>query len=64
MADHKLSTELHGQLERMLEEDSLTPLPVRNFGRLSPDTVEEAMKMNREGKVSGEKLVFEGLSED
>lgn len=64
MPDHELSTEFHGQLEKLLEKGFLVPLPVRNLGRLSPVTVEKAMEMNREGKISGEKLVFEGLESD
>ncbi|KAJ4211477.1 hypothetical protein NW759_012389 [Fusarium solani] len=62
MADHKLSSELHGQLETLLGNGSLKPIPIRILGQLSPSTVEEAMKANREGRVSREKLVFEGLS--
>ena len=62
MADHKLSSELHGQLETLLGNGSSKPIPIRILGQLSPSTVEEAMKANREGRVSREKLVFEGLS--
>ncbi|KAJ4169027.1 hypothetical protein NW754_010959 [Fusarium falciforme] len=62
MTDHQLSSELHGQLETLLGNGSLKPIPIRFLGQLSPSTVEEAMKANREGRVSREKLVFEGLS--
>ncbi|KAJ4311209.1 hypothetical protein N0V84_010571 [Fusarium piperis] len=62
MADHKLSSEMHDQLESLLGNGSLTPIPIRVLGKLSPSTVEEAMKTNREGRISREKLVFEGFS--
>lgn len=64
MADHNLSSELHGQLESLLSNGSLTPPPVRIVGDLSPSTIEEAMDMHRQGLISGEKLIFRGLSED
>ncbi|RSL95706.1 hypothetical protein CDV31_013764 [Fusarium ambrosium] len=63
MEDHKLSSELHGQLESLLGNGSLKPIPIRILGQLSPSTVEGAMKANREGRVSREKLVFEGFTE-
>ncbi|KAM0437836.1 hypothetical protein ACHAPT_002201 [Fusarium lateritium] len=63
MADHSLSAELHGQLEGLLGDGSLKPLPINIIGRLSPSTVEKAMRLNREGRISREKLVFERLSE-
>ncbi|KAF5248214.1 hypothetical protein FANTH_6006 [Fusarium anthophilum] len=46
MSDHKLSADFH----------------VRLMGQLSPSTVEKAMDLNRQGSISGEKLVFEGFS--
>ncbi|KAL1885450.1 putative secondary metabolism biosynthetic enzyme [Paecilomyces lecythidis] len=64
MADHKLSSELHGQLESLLSNGSLIPPPVRIVGDLSPSTIEEAMDMHRQGLISGEKLIFRGLSEE
>ncbi|RSL41028.1 hypothetical protein CEP53_013017 [Fusarium sp. AF-6] len=63
MEDHKLSSELHGRLESLLGNGSLKPIPIRILGHLSPSTVEGAMKANREGRVSREKLVFEGFTE-
>lgn len=60
MADHRLSSELHGQLESLLGNGSLVPIPTRILGKLSPSSVEEAMKENREGRISREKLVLEG----
>lgn len=63
MGDHKLSSDFHGQLESLLGNGSLKPIPIRIVGQLSPSTVEEAMKANREGRISREKLVFEGFSE-
>ncbi|RBR07274.1 uncharacterized protein FIESC28_10773 [Fusarium coffeatum] len=61
MGDHNLSAEFHGQLEDLLNDGTLKPPPVRTIGQLSPSTVEEAMKLNRQGRISGEKLVFNGL---
>ncbi|XEV01231.1 hypothetical protein FSHL1_006518 [Fusarium sambucinum] len=61
MEDHHLSVEFHGQLESWLSNGSLQPSPIRVVGQLSPSTVEEAMKLNRNGGISGEKLVFEGF---
>lgn len=63
MADHDLSSELHGQLEELLSDGSLAPPRVCVIGKLSPATVEETMELNRQGQISGEKIVFEGLSE-
>ncbi|KAI8716393.1 PKS-ER domain-containing protein [Fusarium sp. LHS14.1] len=63
MGDHKLSSEFHGQLESLLGNGSLKPIPIRILGQLSAFTVEEAMQANREGRISREKLVFEGFSE-
>ncbi|KAF5975109.1 toxD [Fusarium coicis] len=61
MNDHKLSADFHGQLEILLGNGSLKPSPVRLMGQLSPSTVEKAMDLNRQGSISGEKLVFEGF---
>ncbi|KAH7196358.1 chaperonin 10-like protein [Fusarium flagelliforme] len=61
MGDHNLSAEFHGQLETLLGSGSLKPPPIRTIGQLSPSTVEEAMELNRQGRISGEKLVFNGL---
>ncbi|KAF4983369.1 hypothetical protein FZEAL_1221 [Fusarium zealandicum] len=62
MPNHELSAEFYDRLETMLSEGVLKPLPIRTIGQLSPSVVNEAMELNREGKVSGEKLIFEGLS--
>ena len=61
MGDHNLSAEFHGQLEDLLNDGSLKPPPIRIIGQLSPSTVEEAMELNRQSRISGEKLVFNGL---
>ncbi|CAG7561094.1 unnamed protein product [Fusarium equiseti] len=61
IGDHNLSAEFHGQLEALLSDGSLKPPPIRTIGQLSPSTVEEAMELNRQGRISGEKLVFNGL---
>jgi hypothetical protein len=61
MGDHNLSAQLHGQLESLLHVGSLKPPSIRTIGKLSPSTIEEAMGLNRQGRISGEKLVFEGL---
>ncbi|PNP84198.1 hypothetical protein FNYG_02886 [Fusarium nygamai] len=60
--DHKLSADFHAQLETLLGNRSLKPSPVRLMGQLSPSTVEKAMDLNRQGSISGEKLVFEGFA--
>ncbi|KAM0320585.1 hypothetical protein ACHAPQ_009925, partial [Fusarium lateritium] len=62
MGDHTLSTELHGELQNLLQVGSLKPPPIRTIGQLSPSTVEEVMELNRQGRISGEKVVFKGLS--
>ncbi|KAF5593859.1 toxD [Fusarium subglutinans] len=62
MSDHKLSADFHGQLETLLGNGSFKPSTVRLIGQLSPSTVEKAMDLNRQGSISGEKLVFEGFS--
>ncbi|KAF5553201.1 toxD [Fusarium napiforme] len=64
MNDHKLSADLHAQLETLLGNGSLKPSPVRLMGPLSPSSVEKAMDLNRQGSISGEKLVFEGFTSD
>ena len=61
MGDHNLSAEFHGQLESLLDSGSLKPPPIRTIGQLSTSTVEEAMELNRQGRISGEKLIFNGL---
>ncbi|KAF5624605.1 toxD [Fusarium tjaetaba] len=61
MNDHKLSADFHGQLQTLLGNGSLKPSPIRLMGQLSPSTVEKAMDLNRQGSISGEKLVFEGF---
>ncbi|KAF5981205.1 hypothetical protein FBULB1_4873 [Fusarium bulbicola] len=61
MSDHKLSADFHGQLETLLGNGSFKPSPVRRMGQLSPSMVEKAMGLNRQGAISGEKLVFEGF---
>ncbi|KAF5687001.1 ToxD-like protein [Fusarium denticulatum] len=62
MNDHKLSAGFHGQLETLLGNRSLKPSPIRLMGQLSPSTVEKAMDLNRQGSISGEKLVFKGFT--
>ncbi|KAF4334076.1 branched-chain amino acid aminotransferase [Fusarium beomiforme] len=61
MNDHNLSVKIHSQLETLLGNGSLQPPSVRLMGKLDPSTVEKAMKLNREGSISGEKLVFQGF---
>ncbi|KLO97441.1 toxD protein [Fusarium fujikuroi] len=61
MNDHKLSADFHSQLETLLGNGCLKPSPVRLMGQLSPSSVERAMDLNRQGSISGEKLVFEGF---
>ncbi|KAM0540069.1 hypothetical protein ACHAO7_011560 [Fusarium culmorum] len=34
---------------------------IRSMGELSSSTIEETMNLNREGLISGEKLVFKGF---
>ncbi|OJK00222.1 hypothetical protein ASPACDRAFT_52012 [Aspergillus aculeatus ATCC 16872] len=61
MADHNLSSELHDQLENLLGNGSLIPPPIRIVGDLRPSVIEEAMNLQRQGLISGEKLIFRGL---
>ncbi|KAK2606064.1 hypothetical protein QQS21_003582 [Conoideocrella luteorostrata] len=58
MGDHRLSTEFHGRLESMLSDGSLKPPVIRDIGQVSPSAVQEAMELNRQGHISGEKLVL------
>jgi hypothetical protein len=61
MNDHKLSADFHSQLETLLGNGSLLPASIRTIGQLSPSTVDQAMDLNRQGSISGEKVVFEGF---
>ncbi|RXG44053.1 hypothetical protein VDGE_30356 [Verticillium dahliae] len=58
MTDHELSVELYDQLPALLADGKLVPPTVKVVGALSPETVAEAMNLNRSGKISGEKLCF------
>ncbi|KAM0639172.1 hypothetical protein ACHAQF_006959 [Verticillium nonalfalfae] len=58
MPDHELSVELYDQLPTLLAEGKLVPPAVKVVGELGPETVAEAMNLNRSGKISGEKLCF------
>ncbi|KAH6954141.1 hypothetical protein FAVG1_02216 [Fusarium avenaceum] len=62
MSDHDLSAEFHSAIETWLYDGSIRPASIRSMGRLSPSTIEETMNLNREGRISGEKIVFEGFS--
>lgn len=59
MENHQLSAKLYRDLPRLLSEGSIVPPPVRTMGNLSPETVLEAMRLNRSGSVSAQKLYFE-----
>ncbi|KAF0325747.1 zinc-binding oxidoreductase [Colletotrichum asianum] len=56
--NHELSMDLHGQLPKLLHEGDLRPPSVNILGSLSPNTVAQAMDLNRERKISAEKIVF------
>ncbi|EQB49313.1 hypothetical protein CGLO_11346 [Colletotrichum gloeosporioides Cg-14] len=56
--NHKLSLDLHDQLPKLLHEGALRPPSVKILGSLSPNTVAQAMDLNRDGKISAEKIVF------
>ncbi|KXH41835.1 hypothetical protein CNYM01_06751 [Colletotrichum nymphaeae SA-01] len=59
MPNHLLSAELYERLPGLLESNTIKPPPVKVLGRLNPQSVNEAMKLNREGKISAEKLCFD-----
>ncbi|KXH49843.1 hypothetical protein CSIM01_03980 [Colletotrichum simmondsii] len=59
MPNHLLSAELYERLPSLLESNAIKPPPVKVLGRLSPQSVNEAMELNREGKISAEKLCFD-----
>ncbi|KAK7452588.1 hypothetical protein CaCOL14_004503 [Colletotrichum acutatum] len=59
MPNHLLSAELYERLPSLLESNAIKPPPVKLLGRLSPQTVNEAMELNRGGKISAEKLCFD-----
>ncbi len=59
MENHQLCAELCERLPQLLEEGDIMPPPVKNVGSLSPDSLREAMELNRSGSVSFEKLYFE-----
>ncbi|KXH64070.1 hypothetical protein CSAL01_01317 [Colletotrichum salicis] len=59
MPSHLLSAELYEQLPDLLQNKSVSPPPVKIMGKLGPQSVMEAMGLNRDGKISAEKLCFE-----
>lgn len=61
MGDHNLSAQFHGAMEMWLHDGSIQPADIRCKGELSPSTIEETMNLNREGRISGEKVVFKGF---
>ncbi|PTD02127.1 hypothetical protein HYE67_000220 [Fusarium culmorum] len=61
MGDHNLSAEFHSAMEMWLHDGSIQPALIRSMGELSSSTIEETMNLNREGLISGEKLVFKGF---
>jgi len=58
MENHQVSAELYRELPRLLSEGLIKPPRVKTIGKLSPTAVLEAMRLNRAGKVSAEKLCF------
>ncbi|KAK1657234.1 chaperonin 10-like protein [Colletotrichum godetiae] len=62
MPSHILSAELYEQLPSLLQSKSISPPPVKIMGKLGPQPVMEAMALNRDGKISAEKLCFEVYS--
>lgn len=61
MDDHELSAEFHSAMEMWLHDGSVRPASIRSMGGLSPSTIQETMNLNREGDISGEKVVFKGF---
>ncbi|KAJ0307426.1 hypothetical protein COL5a_000281 [Colletotrichum fioriniae] len=59
MPNHLLSAEMYERLPGLLESNAIKPPPVKVLGRISPQSVNEAMKLNRDGKISAEKLCFD-----
>ncbi|KAK1453407.1 hypothetical protein CMEL01_05066 [Colletotrichum melonis] len=59
MPNHLLSAELYERLPSLLERNAIKPPPVKVLGRLSPQSINEAMELNRAGKISAEKLCFD-----
>ncbi|OHF01782.1 hypothetical protein CORC01_02973 [Colletotrichum orchidophilum] len=54
--------ELYEQLSNLLQSNSIVPPPVNVLGGPSPQSVMNAMMLNRDGKISAEKLCFEVFS--
>ena len=50
--------DLHAQLSKLLREGDVRPPSVKLLDTLSPNTVAQAMDLNRDGKISAEKVVF------
>ncbi|KAL2076012.1 hypothetical protein VTL71DRAFT_955 [Oculimacula yallundae] len=60
--DHALSKELYEKIPEWIQDGSLVPQKPRDMGKLSVDALKEAMELNRQGKVSNEKLCFQVAS--
>ncbi|KAF9872129.1 zinc-binding oxidoreductase [Colletotrichum karsti] len=61
MPNHEMSVEFHNQIPGLLSEGNLKPPAIDVLGNLSPEVIEEAMNINRDGKISGQKVVFTGF---
>ncbi|KAH6645688.1 hypothetical protein BKA67DRAFT_526993 [Truncatella angustata] len=57
--NHTLSAELYSLLPNLLASGIIHPRPVQSLGKLSVESVEKAMDLNRQGKVSNAKLCFD-----
>ncbi|CZS97564.1 hypothetical protein WAI453_008696 [Rhynchosporium graminicola] len=60
--DHALSKEMYEKIPEWTQDGSLVPQKPRDMGKLSVDSLKEAMELNRQGKVSNEKLCFQVAS--
>ncbi|CZT40458.1 related to C.carbonum toxD gene [Rhynchosporium secalis] len=60
--DHALSKEMYEKIPEWIQDESLVPQKPRDMGKLCVDSLKEAMELNRQGKVSNEKLCFQVAS--
>ncbi|CZT08350.1 related to C.carbonum toxD gene [Rhynchosporium agropyri] len=60
--DHALSKEMYEKIPEWIQDGSLVPQKPRDMGKLTVDSLKEAMELNRQGKVSNEELCFQVAS--
>lgn len=56
--DHALSRDMYSKIPAWIQRGELVPQRPKDMGVLSVKTLQDAMELNRKGKVSNEKLCF------